>query len=100
MYYFQLGASLLFVIGFVISLIYQFSLSVQVSTKRLDSRSAMRKLFITSFCTWMSMFILVLIWQEKTTWSIGKGVMVFILFSFVAFVLAGISALGLWRWKR
>ncbi|SRR6266540_6422092 len=100
MYYFQLGASAIFVIGFVISLIYQFSLSIQVSTKRLDSRSAMRKLFIASFCTWMSMFILVLIWSEKTTWNLGKVIMVFILFSLVAFVLAGISALGLWRWKR
>jgi len=100
MYYFQLGALAIFVICFVISLIYQFSLSVQVSTKRLDSRSGIRKLFITSFCTWMSMFILVLIWSEKTAWDIGKGIMVFILFSLVAFVLAGISALSLWRWKR
>jgi len=100
MFYFQLAASVIFVIGFVISLIYQFLLSIQVSTKKLDSRSGMRKMFITSFCTWMSMFILVLLWSEKTAWNIGKGVMVFILFSLVAFVLAGISALGLWRWKR
>jgi hypothetical protein len=48
----------------------------------------------------MSMFMLVLLWSEKTTWNIGKGIMVFILFSLVAFVLAGISALGLWRWKH
>lgn len=100
MYYLQLGASVIFAIGFVASLIYQFSLSVRVSTKKLDSRNAMRKLFIVSFCTWMSMFVLVLVWQGKTTWSVGKGIMVFILFSFVAFVLAGISALGLWRFKR
>jgi hypothetical protein len=100
MYYFQLGISAIFVIGFVISLIYQFSLSAQVSTKKLDTRNGIRKLFITSFCTWMSMFILVLIWSEKTTWNIEKGIMVFVLFSLVAFVLAGISALGLWQWKR
>lgn len=100
MYYFQIGASVLFVISFVILLIYQFSLSVRVSAKRVEARNGVRKMFIASFSTWMSMLILVLIWSDKTTWNIEKGIMVFVLFSLVAFLLAGISAMGLWRWKR
>jgi hypothetical protein len=100
MYYFRLGASVLFVISFVILLIYQFTLSIRVSAKKLEARNGMRKMFIASFSTWMSMLMLVLLWSDKTTWNIEKGVMVFVLFSLVALLLADISALGLWRWKH
>lgn len=98
MYYLHIGASVIFFIGFIISLVYQFSLSIKVSTNRLNTYTAMRRLFVVSFCTWMSMFILVLVWN-KTTWSFEKVLMAFVLFSLISAILAGVSAFGLWRRK-
>jgi len=100
MYYFQIGVSIIFVISFLASLIYLLSLSVKVDTHAMDSKEAIRKSFLTSFVTWMSMFIVYFIWQDKSNWNFGTRIMVIVLMTGFSIFSASLSAFGLWHWKK
>jgi apolipoprotein N-acyltransferase len=100
MYYFQIGISIVFIIGLFASLAYLLYLSVKVSTRLIGRKEAMRKSFLISFFTWMAMFTVYLIWQDISHWNFGTWLMVIIfIFGFSAFG-ASIFALALWNWKN
>ena len=73
MYYLKIGFSIIFVISFFGSLVYLLSLSVKVATRLMDRKEATLKSFIASLFTWISMFTVVIIWQDKSHWNIGHG---------------------------
>ena len=100
MYYFQIAVTILFAISLVVSMLSNVVLSIKVGLRGLDSRVAMKRAFISSFCTWMSLFLVYSIWTDKRDWDITTGTMAFVLFLILSMVFAGISASGLWNWKR
>ncbi len=100
MYYFQIVASIVFLIGLAGSLIYLILLSVRVATNRVSKKEARRKTFITTFCMWSSLFLLVIIGQDKTGWNLVVGIIVFIVLLVLATVLSVITTAGLWLGKH
>jgi len=100
MYYLKIGFSIIFVISFFGSLVYLLSLSVKVATRLMDRKEATLKSFIASLFTWISMFTVVIIWQDKSHWNIGTWIMVFVLLIGISIVSAMVSAFGLWYRKK
>ena len=100
MYYVKIGFSIIFTISFFGSLVYLLSLSVKVATRLIDRKEATPKSFIASLLTWLSIFITVIIWQDKSNWNIGTWIMIFILLTGVSIVSATVSAFGLWHRKK
>ena len=99
-YYFQVAVTLLFAISLVVSILSSVVLSIRVGFRGLDSRVAMKRTFISSFCTWMSLFLVYSIWTDKRDWDITTGTMAFVLFLILSMIFAAVSAFGLWNWKR
>jgi len=99
-YYFQIAVTILFAISLVVSMLSNVVLSIKVGLRGLDSRVAMKRAFISSFCTWMSLFLVYSIWTDKRDWDITTGTMAFVLFLILSTTFAGIAAFGLWNWKR
>ena len=100
MYYVQIGFSIIFILSFFGSLAYLLSLSVKVATQLMDRKEATPKSFIASLVTWTSIFIVVIIWQDKSEWNFGTWIMVFTLLASISIVSAGVSAFGLWYRKK
>jgi hypothetical protein len=100
MYYIRIGISIIFTIGFFASNVYLLWLSVKVITHLIDRKEVMRKSFIISFFTWMSMFIVYLVWQDVSDWNLMKFVMVIVLTTGFSIFIASLSALGLSHWKK
>jgi hypothetical protein len=100
MYYFQVSISFVFVIGLFASLAYLLSLSIKVATHLVDRKEAMRKSFVVSFATWMSMFIVYFIWQDRSNWNFIKWIMVVTLTTGFSIFMASLSALSFWQWKK
>ena len=100
MHYIRIGISIIFVISFFASLVYLLSLSVKLATRIIDRKEAMRKSFVISFTTWMSMFFVYLVWQDVSDWNLIKFVLVIVLTTGFSIFIASLSALGLWYWKK
>ena len=100
MHYIRIGISIIFVISFFASLVYLLSLSVKLATRIIDRKEAMRKSFVISFTTWMSMFFVYLVWQDVSDWNLIQFVLVIVLTTGFSIFIASLSALGLWYWKK
>lgn len=100
MHYIRIGISIIFVISFFASLVYLLSLSVKLATRIIDRKEAMRKSFVISFTTWMSMFFVYLVWQDVSDWNLIKFVLIIVLTTGFSIFIASLSALGLWYWKK
>jgi hypothetical protein len=100
MYYLQIGISIVFIISFFASQIYLLSLSVKVATRLVERKEAMRKSFVISFVTWMSMFFVYLVWMDVANWNLTKFIMVIVLITGLSIFISSLSALGLWYWKK
>lgn len=100
MYYLKLGITAVAILAAAISLMIDIVSSINVALKRTDSRTAIKKAFVLTFTVWFSMSFVYLLWVNKTDWAIVHY-MLFIAFATVSsFVIASISAFGLWNWKR
>jgi hypothetical protein len=66
----------------------------------MERKEAMRKSFLISFSTWMSMFIVYLIWQDISNWNFVTWIMIIVLITGFSIFTASLSALGLWHWKK
>ena len=73
---------------------------MKVATHLIDRKEAMRKSFVISFATWMSMFFAYLVWQDVSGWNLTQFIMVIILTTGVSIIAAFLTALGLWHWKN
>jgi hypothetical protein len=100
MYYFQVSISFIFVIVFFASLAYLLLLSMKTATHLIDRKEAMHKSFVVSFVTWMSMFIVYFIWQDRSNWNFIKWIMVITLTTGFSIFTASLSALSFWQWKK
>jgi hypothetical protein len=100
MHYIQISITIVLIMVFIVSLVHLLSLSIKVATNRLNRRDAMRSAFATSLSTWASIFIMVIIWMDKEGWTFEILIMVTILLFSLSIILAGISALAFWSWKK
>lgn len=100
MYNLQIGISLAFIIIIFSSLTYFLWLSVKVATRLMERKEAIPKSFLASFVTWISIFIVYFVWQDMSKWNFVTWVMVIVLTIGFSTVMALISALGLWHWKK
>ena len=100
MYYFQASLSLIFLIGFLASLIYLLSISIKVATHLLDRKEAVRKSFLVSFFTWMSMFVVYFVWQDRSNRTFASWIMVTLMMTGISLFAASLIALGLSQWTK
>ena len=100
MYYFKIIISVAFVIEFFVSLAYLLYLSMKVATHLIESKKAMRKSFLISFFSWLSMFIVYFLWQDISNWNLEIWIMVTAFTIGTSILVASISAFALWNWKK
>ena len=100
MYYTQVGLSIALLGGIAFSLIYSLMLVIKLIKKRSNKRETMKKTFISAFLGWISIFLIVLIWQDKANWNIKVGLSLLIISILVSLVIAAFSALSFWSWRE
>jgi len=100
MYYVQVGISIVFIISFFASLTYLLWLSVKVATRLVDRKDVTRKSFMALFITSISIFSIVIIWQDKSNWNIGTWIIIFSVLTSISIVSAAILAFGSWHLKK
>lgn len=100
MHYFKIGVTVVFVIEFFASLAYTLHLSIKVATRNIERQEAMRRSFSISFLTVMFMFVVYLMWQDMSNLDFRGWITIIILITGFSFLVASISALALWNWKK
>src|ERR1051325_4948963 len=96
MYYLQISFSIILVLSIFGSLAYLLWLSAKVATQLMDRKAATSKAFMVSLITCTSIFIFVILWQDKSNWTLETWIMVLMLLTSISMFFAAISAFGLW----
>ena len=100
MYYLQVAITIALSIGIVVSLIYSLFLVYNLVKRRSSKCETMKKTFISIFCGWISIFIIVFLWQDKSDWSIRAWATFLILSISISFIVAFFAAVSFWSWKE
>ena len=100
MHYLQIGITIVLVLGIIAALFYSLTITIWLVSHQIDKREAMRKTFISFFLAFMSIFLTVIIWQDKTNWNFSIWVSFLVLAIGVSFFIALFFALMYWNWKK
>jgi hypothetical protein len=100
MYYLQVGITIVLMTGIAFSLIYSFVLVVNLVKKRSNKIETIKRTFITTFCGWLSMFLIGLIWQNKADWDARAWISFLVITISISLVVAFFFALSFWSWKQ
>ena len=88
MHYLQIGVTIVLVLEIIIALFYSLTINLKLVSHQINKREAMRKTFISFFLAFMSIFLTVIIWQDKENWNVSIWISFLVLAIGVSFFVA------------